>query len=71
MLSERIELSASSLPRKRSTTELRQLNQTIISNGIDSPHPTIDVSNAVDSEKRDALTKGKSKHPKNYTPDKE
>lgn len=71
VLSERIELSASSLPRKRSTTELRQLNQTIISNGIDSPHPTIDVSNAVDSEKRDALTKGKSKHPKNYTPDKE
>ena len=73
VLPERIELSASSLPRKRSTTELRQLNQTKISDGRETDTPSINVNAAVDTQKYDALTKdGKTekRHPKNYKPDK-
>ena len=72
--SARIELAASSLPRKRSTTELRRLNQTKISDGRETHTPSIDVSQAVDAQKYDALTNDENegeRHPKSYTPDKE
>jgi len=71
--SARIELAASSLPRKRSTTELRRLNQTKISEGVQTPSPSIDVSKAVDTQRYDALTNDgdeEDTHPKSYTPDK-